>query len=286
MSTPLKILKKYGIQATKSLGQSFLIDNNITAKIVDSAGIEKSDIVVEIGAGPGMMTRRIADKAGKVVAIEIDSRMVEVLRQELGAQPNVHIVAADVLDYDFSSVAENEEGSPSHRIKVIGNIPYNISSQILFRLIEYRQVISSVTLMFQREVAERIMASPGSREYGILSVLTLMYMVPSKVMTVPASCFYPKPRVESMVLTMDVRTRPLCEACDYDTFRQVVRSAFAKRRKTLVNSLKESAFIRDLDIDLASILGDLEIDPKRRGETLSVEEFARLSRTIEASLSH
>jgi 16S rRNA (adenine1518-N6/adenine1519-N6)-dimethyltransferase len=286
MSTPLKILKKYGIQATKSLGQSFLIDNNITAKIVDSAGIEKSDTVVEIGAGPGMMTGRIADKAGKVVAIEIDSRIVEVLRQELGDVPNVHIVEGDVLDYDFSSVAKDEEGAPSRRIKVIGNIPYNISSQILFRLIEYRKVISSVTLMFQREVAERIMAPPGVREYGILSVVTLMYMLPSKVMTVPASCFYPRPRVESMVLTMDVRERPLCEACDYDIFRKVVRSAFAKRRKTLINSLKESAFIGDLDIDLASILGDLGIDLKRRGETLSVEEFAGLSRAIEASLSH
>jgi 16S rRNA (adenine1518-N6/adenine1519-N6)-dimethyltransferase len=286
MSTPWKILKKYGIQPTKSLGQSFLIDNNITAKIVDSAGIEKGDTVVEIGAGPGMMTRRIADRAGKVVALEIDSKIVEVLRQELGDVPNIDIVETDVLEYDFSSSANNVEGFPSRRIKVIGNIPYNISSQILFRLLEYRQVISSVTLMFQREVAERIMAPPGSREYGILSVITMMYMLPSKVMTVPASCFYPKPRVESMVLTMDVRKSPLCEVCDYDIFRKVVRSAFAKRRKTLINSLKESAFIRDLDIDLAPILGDLGLDPKRRGETLSVEEFARLSRAIEASLSH
>jgi 16S rRNA (adenine1518-N6/adenine1519-N6)-dimethyltransferase len=280
MSSPLKILKKYGIQPTRSLGQSFLIDNNITAKIVDSAGIETCDTVVEIGAGPGMMTRRIADKAGKVIALEIDSRIVEVLRHEMGTRQNVHIIETDVLDFDFSSVAKDED-----RIKVIGNIPYNISSQILFRLIEYRHVLSSVTLMFQREVAERIMAPPGSREYGILSVMTLMYMLPSKVTTVPASCFYPKPRVESMVLTMDVRERPLCEACDYDTFRNVVRSAFAKRRKTLINSLKESPFIRNLDIDLVSITGDLGIDPKRRGETLTVEEFAGLSRAVEVSLS-
>ena len=200
MSSPLKILKKYGIQPTRSLGQSFLIDNNITAKIVDSARIETCDTVVEIGAGPGMMTRRIADKAGRVIALEIDSRIVEVLRHEMGTRQNVHIIETDVLDFDFSSVAKDED-----RIKVIGNIPYNISSQILFRLIEYRHVLSSVTLMFQREVAERIMAPPGSREYGILSVMTLMYMLPSKVTTVPASCFYPKPRVESMVLTMDVR---------------------------------------------------------------------------------
>jgi len=281
MSTPLKILKKYGIQPTRSLGQSFLIDNNITAKIVDSAGIEKSDTVVEIGAGPGMMTRRIADKAGHVIALEIDSRIVEVLRHELGTRPNVHIIETDVLDFDFSTVAGDED-----RIKVIGNLPYNISSQILFRLIEYRHVLSSVTLMFQREVAERIMALPGSKEYGILSVMTVMYMLPSKVTTVPASCFYPKPRVESMVLTMDVRERPLCEACDYDIFRKVVRSAFAKRRKTLINSLKESPFIRDLDIDLTSILGGLGINPTRRGETLAVEEFAQLSRAIEASISH
>jgi 16S rRNA (adenine1518-N6/adenine1519-N6)-dimethyltransferase len=280
MSSPLKILKKYGIQPTRSLGQSFLIDNNITAKIVDSAGIERSDTVVEIGAGPGMMTRHIADKAGSVIALEIDSRIVEVLRHELGTRPNVRIVETDVLDFDFSTVARDKD-----RIKVIGNIPYNISSQILFRLIEYRHVLSSVTLMFQREVAERIMAPPGSKEYGILSVMTVMYMLPSKVTTVPASCFYPKPRVESMVLAMDVRKRPLCEDCDYDIFRKVVRSAFAKRRKTLINSLKESPFIRDLDIDLTSILGGLGINPKRRGETLTVEEFARLSRAIEASIS-
>ncbi len=262
-----------------------MIDSNITAKIVDNAGIGKSDTVVEIGAGPGMMTRLIADKAEKVVALEIDSRIVEVLRHEMADVPNVHIVETDVLDFDFSSVAKSEGDFTPRRIKVIGNIPYNISSQILFHLIEYRHVISSVTLMFQREVAERIMAPPGKKEYGILSVITVMYMLPSKVTTVPASCFYPKPRVESMVLSMDVRESPLCEACDYDIFRSVVRSAFAKRRKTLVNSLKESAFIRDLDIDITSILSDLEIDSTRRGETLSVEEFAALARAIEVSLS-
>ncbi|MEA3470891.1 MAG: rRNA adenine dimethyltransferase family protein, partial [Thermodesulfobacteriota bacterium] len=133
MSTPLKILKKYGIQPTRSLGQSFLIDNNITAKIVDNSGIGESDTVVEIGAGPGIMTRLIANKAEKVVALEIDSRIVEVLRHELGTRPNVQIVEANVLNFDFSSITKE---APSHRIKVIGNIPYNISSQILFRLIE------------------------------------------------------------------------------------------------------------------------------------------------------
>jgi 16S rRNA (adenine1518-N6/adenine1519-N6)-dimethyltransferase len=281
MSTPRKVLEKYGIRPVRSLGQSFLIDRNVTTKIVENSGIEKTDTVVEIGAGPGIMTRLIAEKAGKVIALEIDPKIVDALHKELGGTSNLEIVRCDVLKYDFTSVLDD---TSAKKIKVIGNIPYNISSQILFRLIESRDMISSMTLMFQKEVADRIIAAPGGKEYGILSVITAMYALPTKVMTVSASCFYPKPKVDSTVVRMDVRQKPLYETCDSGLFSKIVRASFSKRRKTLVNSLKASDYIQSIGINLDSILESIGIDGGRRGETLTVEEFGRLSEAVETAI--
>ena len=275
MESPLKILKRYRIRPVKRLGQSFLVDNNITSRIVDASKIGRDDTVVEIGAGLGTMTSMIAERAKKVVALEIDPKLVNVLNEELKEISNIEIIHTDVLRYDFSSPLGG-----SGKIKVIGNIPYNISSQILFRLIEFRDHISSATLMFQKEVADRITASPGTKEYGILSVIIPMYAVLSTIMTVPSSCFHPKPKVDSAVLKMDMREDPLYPLDNYDIFLKTVKTAFSKRRKTLANNLKDMNVARSKGVDVSALLDEAGIDGQRRGETLTVEEFGRLSNRV------
>ena len=279
MESPLKILKRHRIRPVKRLGQSFLVDNNITSRIVDASKIGGDDTVVEIGAGLGAMTSMIAERAKKVIAVEIDPKLVNVLNEELKEISNIEIVHKDVLRYDFSSPL-SEDG----KIKVIGNIPYNISSQILFRLIEFRDHISSATLMFQKEVADRIAAAAGTKEYGILSVIIPMYAVLSTIMTVPSSCFHPKPKVDSSVLKMDMRERPLFKLSDQDIFLKTVKTAFSKRRKTLANNLKGMDIVCSGDMDVSSLLVEAGIDGRRRGETLTVEEFGRLAETIFTAL--
>ncbi len=275
MKSPRAILRKYRIHPAKRLGQSFLVDNNITAMIAESSGVEEEDTVVEIGAGLGVMTALIAPMVRKVMAIEVDPALIAVLRSELSGIPNVEIHHVDVLRYDFSFPLEGRG-----KIKVIGNIPYNISSQILFRLLEFRQHISSVTLMVQKEVAERITALPSTKEYGIPSVIISMYAAVSRLMTVPATCFYPVPKVDSAVVKLEMRDVPLHPIGKHEVFIETVKAAFAQRRKTLTNNLKGMACIRRAGTDIPSLLAGAGIDGGRRGETLTVEEFGRLSEAI------
>ncbi|MEA1970220.1 MAG: 16S rRNA (adenine(1518)-N(6)/adenine(1519)-N(6))-dimethyltransferase RsmA [Thermodesulfobacteriota bacterium] len=278
MESPLKILKRHRIRPVKRLGQSFLVDNNITSRIVNASKIGGNDTVVEIGAGLGAMTSMIAERAKKVIALEIDPKLVNVLNEELKEISNIEIIHKDILRYDFSSPLGG-----NGKIKIIGNIPYNVSSQILFRLIEFRDHISSATLMFQKEVADRIAAAAGTKEYGILSVIIPMYAVLSTIMTVPPLCFHPKPKVDSSVLNMDMRERPLFELPDQDIFLKTVKTAFSKRRKTLANNLKSMDTVRSREMDVSALLDEAEIDGRRRGETLTVEEFGRLAETISRS---
>jgi 16S rRNA (adenine1518-N6/adenine1519-N6)-dimethyltransferase len=280
--TPKDLLRKYGVRPRKRLGQNFLMDVNAIDKIIRIAGITGEDTVVEIGAGLGVMTARIAGKAGRVIALEIDGSMVAIMREELKDFENVNIVETDVLRYDFSSPPRQDGLSdPPGRIKIIGNIPYNISSPILFHLLDYRSHIDSMVLMLQKEVTERISASPGTKEYGTLSVILAMYFEISREFTVPAGCFYPSPRVDSAVIRMAVRENPCVSLKSASFFQQVVRTAFGRRRKTLINNLRYSPMLTRLTgEDIAAILDRLGIDGRRRGETLTVEEFGRLSNAL------
>jgi len=275
MTTVRKILREYGVRPRKRLGQSFLEDKNIISKIVKAADIKDYDTVVEIGAGLGIMTELLASSARKVIAIDIDPRMINILQERFRERPRVSVINIDVLSYDFSSVVDEET---QDKIKVIGNIPYNISTQILFRLLEYRRQIHSMTLLFQKELADRITASPGGKDYGIPSVIVSMYACASREMNVPPSCFYPRPMVISSLVKMVMLEKPLFEAVSDDFFLKVVKAAFSKRRKTLLNNLRSSDLLYGCSEDeLASLLAKIGIDGKRRGETLSVAEFARLS---------
>jgi 16S rRNA (adenine1518-N6/adenine1519-N6)-dimethyltransferase len=280
MSSPSNLLRKYGIRPLKRLGQCFLCDRNIMEKIVRIADVRDTDTVVEIGAGTGVLTAMIASLARRVVALEVDRMLVGLLRNELAGLENVEIAHTDVLEYDFSAViSDNFEDSKKEKIKVIGNVPYNISSQILLMLLEYRESIGRMVLMLQREVAERLAASPGTKDYGPLSIYVALYTVPTLEIKVPASCFLPRPEVESRILRLDVRDEPLCRVENSVFFRLLVRTSFSKRRKTLLNNLKSPHFALSTG-EIISALAELGIDGTRRAETLSVKEFAALANLL------
>lgn len=272
MSTVRNILRNSGIRPSKRLGQLFLEDKNIISKIIMAADIREDDVVVEIGAGLGTMTQLLAEKAKRVIAIDVDPRMIVVLQQRLPDWPNVDVIEKDILSYDFAALAD----SASVKLKVIGNIPYNISSQILFHIIKYRHVISSAVLLFQKEVVDRITAFPGTKDYGIPSVIVSMYAVASREMNIPASCFYPEPKVTSSLVKILIRKSPLVRLEDEDCFLKTVKIAFSKRRKTILNNLRSAYSFNGV----TTLLDQLGIDGSRRGETLSTEEFGRLSNAL------
>jgi 16S rRNA (adenine1518-N6/adenine1519-N6)-dimethyltransferase len=261
------LLKKYDLRAKKSWGQNFLVDERTYTAIVDACELDDQRWVIEIGAGLGTLTWRLAEKAGHVVAVERDRDMVAILRAELGEHPRIEIAEANALTYDYAAVAERAGALPS----VAGNLPYQIASQILFRLIDARRHLSRIVIMLQREMADRIIAKPDTENYGALTAMVAMYGDARRVCKVPANAFIPAPRVESAV----VRITPFAGGAtrapvkDEQRFSDVVHAAFNQRRKTLRNAL--SALANE------AVFAAAGIDSQRRGETLSVEEFARLS---------
>jgi 16S rRNA (adenine1518-N6/adenine1519-N6)-dimethyltransferase len=275
MSAPnaRELLKKYGQRAKKSWGQNFLVDERTFEDIVHACEAGERDTVVEIGAGLGTLTWRLAERAGHVIAVERDRDMVEVLRAELGTHPRIEIAEANALTYDYAAAAERAGGS----IVVAGNLPYQIATPILFRLLETRGRIRTLVVMLQREMADRIVAAPDTSEYGALGVMIQMAGEVRMVRKVPAGAFVPAPRVNSAVIrvTPFAGGKTRVPVCDEEKFSQVVHAAFGMRRKTLRNALRaianEAAFAA------------ADIDPQRRGETLSVAEFARLT---DAVVSH
>lgn len=277
-TTVRSILKDYGIHPRKRLGQSFLEDKNIINKIIRIADIRAHDVVVEIGAGLGIMTEQLALQARHVIAIDVDPRMAAILRARLQDKPQVEIIEQDILTFDFSLLCNSD--NHADKLKIIGNIPYNISGPILFRLIKYRRQISEMVLLLQKEVADRLTALPGSKEYGIPTVMVDMYTKATKEMNVPAGCFYPPPQVTSSLVKLLTREEPLVRLTDEDFFSRVVKCAFSQRRKTLLNNLRHRAWPGLAEAELVRVLIDLGIDGQRRGETLSALEFGKLSNTL------
>lgn len=267
MESPTSVLRRHGLWAKKSWGQCFLRDARVVSRIVDAAQLEPEDTVVEIGAGLGGLTLALADRARQVYAIERDRDLVAVLEKELAASASIQIVEGNALTYDFS-----QHPSPP---KVVGNIPYNISSPLLFHLLEQGRRIRSATIMLQIEVARRLVAGPGSRVYGVPSVLFQQATVVSMCFRVPHTAFVPQPRVDSAVVHLEPRSNPMVQV-DEGAFRAIVRAAFSARRKTLKNSLSR-VFPRHI---VESALASTGIDEGRRAETLAVQEFGELARAI------
>jgi 16S rRNA (adenine1518-N6/adenine1519-N6)-dimethyltransferase len=242
--------------------------------VVRTAGVEKDDVVVEVGPGLGEMTLPLARLAKRVIAVEIDPQLVDVLKKKLADWPNVEVVKGDILKVDFRSFLE-KEGRP---VKVVANLPYQISTPLLFRFIEAKKVFTTFTLMLQKEVARRMAASPGGKEYGRLSVLVQRFLDLSVRFFIPPSAFSPRPKVESAVVQMVWKEKPMVEAQDEEWFKKVVKACFGYRRKTLVNALKHSDL--PLPESIESRMEKIEIDPRRRPETLTIEEFIRLAEAL------
>jgi 16S rRNA (adenine1518-N6/adenine1519-N6)-dimethyltransferase len=274
MNSPKEIIRQYAVKPRKRLGQSFLMEQNVIRNISAIAQVTKNDIVVEIGAGIGVLTEDLAQTAAKLIAVELDDQLVEILKDKLWKYNNVQIYSGDILKFDFGAIVRDGE----QKIKVIGNVPYNISSPVLFHLLSFRKIIDSFVLMLQKEVIQRLVASPGGKDYGVPSVILQMFASVEKVLDVPAGCFYPRPKVESSVIKGFFLKRPFVELADEEFFIRLVRDAFAQRRKMLINNLKKSKLLEGFsDVDLKEALDAAGIDGQRRGETLSVEEFGLLS---------
>lgn len=269
-------LKEYGLVLRKGWGQHFLVDRNILNKVIRTAQIEKGDVVLEVGPGLGEMTLALARQAKQVISIEIDPKLVELLKKKLVDFPNINVVERDVLTLDFKKIFTQL----SQRIKVVANLPYQISTPLLFHFIEAKEVFSTLTLMLQREVAERMVASSGSKAYGPLSIFVQLFSELSICFLVKPSAFFPPPKVESAVIHMTWREKPLVKLEEEKWFRKVVRGCFGYRRKTLINALKHSGL--SLPRDVEAKMEKIEIDPQRRPETLTIQEFASLAEALKS----
>ncbi len=256
----------------KSLGQNFLTDENIVSRIVRSAALTKDDTVIEIGPGQGILTRDLAEAAGSVIAIELDERLVRHLRETLGGLPNLRVVSGDALAFPYESLPG--------RVKVVANLPYYISTPIITKLLDAHDKISSMILMLQKEVAERITASPGGRDYGYMSVMVQFHAQAESLFVVPKQAFTPIPKVDSAVVRLSLRDAP-AGVSDPAFFERVVSASFSKRRKTLKNSLKNSVVMPPdkFGLMMARLL-EAGIDPSRRAETLSLPEFVMMTEIL------
>jgi 16S rRNA (adenine1518-N6/adenine1519-N6)-dimethyltransferase len=270
-------LAQYGVVARKGLGQHFLVDRNIIHKIVEVARLRADDVVLEVGPGLGEMTALLARQARKVICVEIDPRLAAILKTKMLPFQNVEVIEEDILKLDLLKLAEAER----QQIKVVANLPYQISTPLLFRLIEARKIFSELTLMLQKEVAERIVSPPGGKEYGPLSLLVQMFSEVSICFHVKPSAFYPRPKVESSVIRIRWKESPPVAVEDEQWFKNVVKKVMGYRRKTLINALKYSGLSRREASE--GTLAGAGIDPQRRPGTLSLEEFLRLAQMLKGS---
>jgi 16S rRNA (adenine1518-N6/adenine1519-N6)-dimethyltransferase len=280
IATPVRtkaILEKYGFSFKKSLGQNFLIEPNVLSRIVDHANVTDKTGVIEIGPGIGALTENLARRAKKVVAFEIDQRLLPILNETLDPYPNVTVIHQDVLEANLEE-AIKEHFSDCDEIMVVANLPYYVTTPIIMKLLEDKLPLKGIVVMLQKEVADRISAKPSTKEYGSLSIAVQYYTDAKTVMTVPKTVFVPQPNVDSAIIRLLIREKPIVELENESFFFQIVRASFAQRRKTLLNNLVH--FLpngKELKQIIEETLVQIEIDGRRRGESLSIEEFAKLS---------
>ena len=268
-----QILKSYGLIPRKRFSQNFLTDRNIAARIVNALGLKGDDAVIEIGPGLGILTEGLLDSGAKVIGIEIDRDLAGGLKERFDGRNNLEIINADALKISYKELAVQRK----EKLKVVSNLPYNISTPIIFKLLEEREIFSMFLLMLQKEVAQRIVSPPDNKEYGVLSVMVQLLADVKIEFDVPPSCFHPAPKVYSSVVRFNILNSPRIDVEDVAFFKRVVKASFGQRRKTLLNALKS------LNIEtpqLVELLNIINIDSKRRGETLTLEEFAVLSREL------
>lgn len=274
----MEIIQKYQFVFQKKFGQNFLVDRNILDKIIESADITKQDCVLEIGPGIGTMTQRLAEKAGEVVAVEIDRNLIPILQDTLSDYNNVTIMNEDILKVDINALVEERNGGKP--IKVVANLPYYITTPIIMALFEKHVPLQSVTIMVQKEVADRMQVGPGTKDYGALSLAVQYYARPEIITRVPAACFMPKPGVDSTVIRLVRYDKPPVEVEDEDRLFAIIRASFNQRRKTLANGLANAGGLGVSRAQVEQALEQMGLSTATRGETLTLERFAELSNLL------
>lgn len=274
----IEILQKYDFSFQKKFGQNFLIDTHVLDKIISAAHITKEDMVLEIGPGIGTMTQYLAEAAGKVIAVEIDRNLIPILEDTLSEYNNVRVINEDVLKLDLRKLADEENGGKA--IKVVANLPYYITTPIIMGLFENHVPVESITVMVQKEVADRMQTGPGNKDYGALSLAVQYYAEPYIVANVPPNCFMPRPKVGSAVIRLTRHEKPPVEVKDEKLMFDIIRASFNQRRKTLANGLNNSDKITCSKEIITEAIEKLGKGPSVRGEALSLQEFASLSNDI------
>lgn len=271
----IAVLQKYNFAFQKKFGQNFLIDPRVLEKIIKAAEITEDDCVLEIGPGIGTMTQHLACAAKKVIAVEIDRALIPILQDTLSGWDNVKIINEDVMKVDLAKLAEEENGGKP--LKVVANLPYYITTPIIMGLFENHVPLKSITVMVQKEVADRMQVGPGTKDYGALSLAVQYYAKPYIVANVPPNCFMPRPKVGSAVIRLERYEEPPVKVKDEKLMFRIIRASFNQRRKTLANGLKNSAELDFTKEEIAAAIAGIGKDPGVRGETLTLEEFARLA---------
>lgn len=278
----IAVLQKYKFNFQKKFGQNFLIDTHVLDKIMESAHITKEDFVLEIGPGIGTMTQYLCEGAREVAAVEIDSNLIPILKDTLSEYSNVEVIHGDILKVDIKALArEKNQGKP---IKVVANLPYYITTPIIMGLFESHVPIDSITVMVQKEVAERMQASPGTKDYGALTLAVGYYAKPEIIANVPPNCFIPRPTVGSAVICLKRHEHPVVQVEDEKLMFDLIRASFNQRRKTLANGLNNAPAISLDKEGIQECLKELSVSETVRGEALTLEQFARLSNIIKSKM--
>lgn len=271
------IMKKYNISANKDLGQNFLIDENVIKNIVESAQINKSDFVIEIGPGLGTLTSKLVEKAGKVVAIELDTKMLKILNDRFSLYNNFRVINEDVLKVDLNNLIKNEN-IENYTIKIVANLPYYITTPIIMKLLEEKLNIDSITVMIQKEVADRLTEIPGGKNTGAITYCVYYYADAKEVLTVPNTSFIPEPKVNSEVINLKIRKEYPVKLENEKIFFKIIKASFMQRRKTLINGLSNSGIAPKEKIK--QILQQINLDENIRGENLTIEQFAQIANKL------
>lgn len=272
------IMKKYNIRANKNLGQNFLINEEVVKNIVGCSNIEKEDLVIEIGPGLGTLTKYLLEKAGKVICIELDTKMLQILEDRFSLYNNFELINNDVLKVDLKNIIEKEEGKIKN-VKIVANLPYYITTPIIMKLLEEELELESITVMIQKEVADRLIATPGEKNTGAITYSVYYYADSEAIMEVPNSSFIPEPEVTSKVIKLNIRKEPAVKPKDKEKMFKIIKYAFMQKRKTLLNSLTNNGVFKN-KTQGTEILNSLGIKENVRPEELTLEQFEKISNIL------
>ncbi len=272
-----RILTKYDFKCKKRLGQNFLIDQNTLQIIINSLKLNKENCILEIGTGIGTLTSALSPLVKQVISIEKDKKLTPLLKESLSSSNNIEIIFKDIMKFDLVNFFKQKREKGEKIEKIVGNLPYYISISLIRQVLELNRYLKLAVFLVQKEVGERLMAQAGSKNYGILSLVTQYYSQPQKVHIVPSTVFYPQPKVSSMIIKLDIYEKPQVQVGNEKLFFNIIRASFQQRRKRLINSLSNYFKGEIAKAEIENILTETNIDKNRRGETLTLEEFARLS---------